>query len=171
MTAPSWALKWVGLRRIACAITIVIAAVAILAPGSQTAVAKKKRKTVSCTIQLQTQSFPSASAPGEDFGFVDCSGPFGNGLQYDTFTLMPATPTTGTAELKFKAYFDTGTVSGVWRADYEFTSATEGTFVQKVSWTGGTGAFKHVKGTGTGTGHQSGNRGTITQTVTVTGLK
>jgi hypothetical protein len=170
MAAPSWVPKWVGLRTIACAIAIMIAAVAILASGSQTAAAKKRKKTVSCTIHLLTQSFPTASAPGEDFGFVDCSGPFGSGVQHDTFTLTPETATTGTAELKFKAYFDDGTVSGVWRADYEFTSGTEGTFVQKVFWTRGTGAFKHVRGTGSGVGQQSGNRGTITQSVTVTGL-
>jgi len=169
MATPSWASKRVGLGAIVCGIAVL--AVGLLAPGAPTAAAKKKKgRTVSCTIHLQTQSFPTASAPGEDFGFVDCSGPFGSGVQYDTFTLMPETATTGTAELKFKAFFDTGTVSGVWNADYEFTSETEGTFVQTVTWTGGTGAFKHVKGTGTGIGRQRGNRGTITQEVTVTGL-
>jgi hypothetical protein len=156
-------------KLIACAIAI-LAAGLVTAGGPPAAAKKKKTRTVTCTIHLQTQSFPTASAPGEDFGFVDCSGPFGSGVQYDTFTLMPETATTGTAELRFKAYFDEGTVSGVWHADYEFTSETEGTFDQTVEWTRGTGAFKHVKGTGTGTGQQSGNRGTITQTVTVTGL-
>ena len=166
MATPGWASKRVGLGAIACAITLL--AVAILASDAPTAAAKNKL-TVSCTIELRTQSFPTASAPGEDFGFVSCSGPFGSGVQHDTFTLMPETATTGTAELRFKAYFDEGTVSGVWRADYEFTSATEATFTQTVTWTGGTGDFKHVTGTGTGVGHQSGNLGTITQTVRVTG--
>jgi hypothetical protein len=165
--APSWFSKKVGLRAIACAITIV--GVGISVPGAPTAAAKKKR-TVSCTFHLRTQSFPTATAPGEDFGFVDCSGPFGSGVQYDTFTLTPETATTGTAELKFKAYFDQGTVSGVWNATYEFTSATEGTFEQTVTWTHGTGKFKHVRGSGTGTGTQSGNDGTVTQEVRVTGV-
>ena len=163
-----WASKRVGRRAVVCAVAIAtVGAVAVGAPAA----GAKKQRTVSWTIHLLTQSFPTASAPGEDFGFVDCSGPFGSGVQHDTFTLTPATATTGTAELRFKAYFDRGTVSGVWNATYEFTSATEGTFVQTVTWTGGTGAFKHVRGTGSGTGAQSGNQGTITQTVAVTGLR
>ena len=155
-------------KAIACAITIT--AVGILAPNANTSATKKK--TITCTFNLSTQSFPTATAPGEDFGKVRCSSPFGNGLQYDTFTLMPAAadPTTGKAELRFKAYFNTGTVSGVWRADYKFTSQTMGTFVQKVSWTKGTGRFRNVRGTGTGTGTQDGNKGTVKQTIKVTGL-
>jgi hypothetical protein len=157
--------------RITCSATAAgacLAAALILAPGAQTAAPKKK--TITCNMRLQTQSFPTASAPGEDFGHVRCSGPFGRGVQYDTFTLTPMTPTTGTAELKFKAYFNTGTISGVWRADYVFTSETMGTFVQRVSWTKGTGAFRRVRGTGTGMGTQDGMRGTVDQRIRVTGL-
>ncbi len=155
-------------RAIACAITLTT--VGILAPAAQTASTSKKKKTITCEMRLVTQSFPTASAPGEDYGKIRCTAPFGSGLQYDTFTLTPKTSTTGTAELKFKAYFNTGTVSGVWNADYVFQSETKGTFVQKVKWTKGTGAFKRVRGTGTGTGQQDGMRGTIKQRVTVTGL-
>jgi hypothetical protein len=157
-------------KAIAWAITIT--AVAILGPGSGMAGAKEKKKTetVKCHISLIRQSSPTASAPGEDFGFVTCSGPFGEGVQHDTFTLMPKTSSTGTATLKFKAYFDSGTVSGEWDATYVFTSATTGTFAQKVKWTSGTGAFKHVRGTGSGTGTQNGARSTVTQTIKVTGL-
>ncbi|MEA2217674.1 MAG: hypothetical protein QOJ35_300 [Solirubrobacteraceae bacterium] len=156
------------MRAIACAITVTAAAGGALAPVAQTAVPKKK--TVTCHFNVFIQSFPTATAPGLNFSVVRCSGPFGRGVQRDTFTLAPKTPTTGTAVLTFKAYFDTGTVSGVWRADYEFTSATSGTFKQKVTWSGGTGAFKHVRGTGSGTGLETGMRGTVDQRIAVTGL-
>jgi hypothetical protein len=160
-------------RKRAIAWAITITAVAILGPGSGMAGAKernRKTETVKCHISLIRQSSPTASTPGEDFGFVTCSGPFGEGVQHDTFTLMPRTSTTGTATLKFKAYFDSGTVSGEWDATYVFTSASTGTFAQKVKWTSGTGAFKHVKGTGSGTGTQNGARSTVTQTIKVTGI-
>jgi hypothetical protein len=156
-------------RTVACAITVV--AVGLLAPGADGHVHKAKHsKSVTCDMNIRIQSFPTASAPGEDFGFVDCSGPFGRGVQYDTFTLTPKTSTTGTAELRFKAYFDNGTVSGVWNATYQFTSATTGVFDQTVTWTSGTGDFKHVRATGSGTGAQDGMIGTVHQRVSVTGI-
>jgi hypothetical protein len=107
--------------------------------------------------------------PGQDFGLVECSKPFGHGVQYDTFRLMPKTSTTGTAVLRFKAYFNTGTVSGVWRATYRYTSSTMGIFKQHVTWDRGTGAFAHVRATGTSHGVQSGTHGTIDQVLKVTG--
>lgn len=139
--------------------------------ASQSAAKPTKTKKVTCHIMLIQQHAPSASAPGEDFGIVNCSGPFGKGVQHDTFTLMPKTQTSGNALLKFKAFFDTGTVSGVWRATYQFISATTATFTQrKVEWTRGTGAFKNVKGTGSGTGLLNGNLGTITQTLSISSI-
>jgi hypothetical protein len=150
---------------------ITAAAVGIAAPVARTAVAAPQgAKTVHCRIHDFIQNFPSASRPGETFSLLRCSGPFGRGVQHATFTTTPKTATTGKAVLKFKAYFDTGSVSGVWRADYKFTSRTMGTFHQKVSWTGGTGAFKHIKATGTGTGIQNGMQGIVTQRLTVTGV-
>lgn len=124
---------------------------------------------ISCHVDLFIQHYPTASAPGQDFGLVKCSKPFGQGLQYDTFRLMPKTPTTGTAVLRFKAYFNTGTVSGVWRATYRYTSSTMGIFKQKVTWVRGTGVFKNVRATGTSHGVQSGSHGKIDQVLFVTG--
>ena len=162
------------MRSRAIAVATTIAAVAVLGTGAQAVMAKpakaKRTATITCNLRLLIQSFPTASAPGEDFGTVSCSGPFGDGIQYDTFTLNPETPTTGTAELRFKAYFDRGTVSGIWRADYEFTGPTTAIFEQRIEWTGGTGKFKHVRGTGTGTGVQEGLIGTVTQTLQLTGI-
>lgn len=157
------------IRAIAIAISVAAATVGLCA---QAGIAKppKNTLTITCNERLLIQSFPTQSAPGEDFGTVSCSGPFGDGIQYDTFTLSPKTSTTGTAELRFKAYFDLGTVSGVWRATYEFTSPTTAIFDQSVEWAGGTGRYKHVRGTGAGTGVLNGNVGTITQRINVTGI-
>lgn len=83
--------------------------------------------------------------------------------------MTPKTSTTGTAVLKFKAYFDTGTVSGVWHATYRYTNAKTAVFKQKVNWIRGTAAFKHVRATGTGIGVQRGFLGEINQILTITG--
>ena len=145
---------------------------AVLAVAAVPAVAASKSTLkVTCHIVNFQQALPSASGPGVDFGFVNCSGPFGKGVQYDTFTLSPKTPTSGNAELKFKDYFSTGTVSGVWKANYQFTSMTTATFNQKtVLWTKGTGAFKGVKAVGSGTGMLSGTTGHVKQTLSLSKL-
>jgi hypothetical protein len=150
--------------------TVAIAGALLLQGGSGAAGASAKSKKITCHINLTILHFPTKVGPGEDFGFANCSQPLGRGVQYDTFTITPKTSTTGTAILKFKAYFDTGTVTGVWRATYKYTSKTRGVFKQKVTWTHGTGAFKNVRATGNSQGVQNGNHGTIDQTVNVTGL-
>ena len=149
---------------------LVLASVFVSAAGVGTASGRgTQTEKVSCHINLFLQHRPTASAPGLDFGLVKCSKPFGRGVQYDTFKLMPKTSTAGNAVLRFKAYFDTGTVSGVWQATYRFTSSRRVLFKQKVTWSRGTGAFKNVRATGTSHGVQNGTRGTIDQVLTVTG--
>ena len=155
-------------RATASAITAAAVGIAVSIAPSAVA-APRGAKTVTCRIHDFIQNFPSTSVPGETFSLLRCSGPFGRGVQHATFTTTPKTSTTGKAVLKFKAYFDQGSVSGVWRADYKFTSRTMGTFHQRVSWTGGTGAFMHVKATGTGKGIQNGMQGIVTQRLKVTG--
>jgi hypothetical protein len=123
-----------------------------------------------CHVEDHIQKFPTASAPGTVFSFVRCPAPLGHGIQHATFRLTPKTSTTGTAVLRFKAYFDTGTVSGVWRATYRYKNAQTAVFKQKVHWTSGTGAFTHVRATGTGVGLQRGYIGEINQVLIVTGL-
>ena len=149
---------------------LVLASVFVFAAAVATAGATGAHtQKVSCHIDLFIQHYPTASAPGQDFGLVKCSKPFGRGVQYDTFRLVPKTSTTGTAVLRFKAYFNTGTVSGVWRATYRYTSSTMGIFKQRVIWSRGTGAFDHARASGTSHGVQRGTHGTIDQVLTVTG--
>jgi hypothetical protein len=151
---------------------VLLSAVAIATPAAAEAgVSGSGTKRIKCHVESHIQTFPTVSSVGTDFSFVSCPAPFGRGLQYSTIRMTPKTPTTGMAVLKFKAFFDDGSVSGVWRATYRFTNATTGLFKQKeVSWTSGTGAFKHVRATGTGSGVLRGTLGEINQVLTVTGI-
>jgi hypothetical protein len=145
------------------------AAVAMSASAGAAGARGSGTKSIKCHVEDHIQKFPTASSPGTVFSFVRCPAPFGHGIQHATFTLTPKTTTTGTAVLRFKAYFNTGTVSGVWRATYRYTNATTARFNQHVHWTSGTGAFKQVRATGTGVGVQRGFLGEINQALTVTG--
>src|SRR5262249_35824032 len=127
-------------------------------------------KKFKCHVEDHIQKFPTATSPGTVFSFVRCPAPLGHGIQHATFRLTPKTSTTGTAVLRFKAYFDTGTGSGVWRATYRYTSPQTALFKQKVQWTSGTGAFTHIRATGSGVGLQRGFIGEINQVLVVTGL-
>jgi hypothetical protein len=158
-----------GMKAICCAAllsAVVISTSDAAAVGADASATKK----VKCHIEDHIQRFPTASSPGTVFSFVRCPAPLGHGLQHATFRLTPKTSTTGKAVLKFKAYFDNGTISGVWHATYRYTNAKTAVFNQKVDWKRGTGAFKGVRATGTGIGKQRGFLGEINQVLTVTGL-
>lgn len=149
---------------IACA----VAATAVCTVAAGSAIAKSKGQKVTCQLTAFILRPSTASAPGEIFGFVTCSGPFGKGVEYDTYTLSPKTSTTGTIVRKFKEYFNNGTVSGMSKATYQFTSSTTAIVNQKkVEWTSGTGAFKGIKAAGTGTGRMNATSGTVKQTIYV----
>lgn len=150
---------------------LVLFAAAVIATSAGAAAANRSGTTnIKCHVEDHIQKFPTASSPGTVFSFVRCPAPFGRGIQHATFRLTPKTSTTGTAVLRFKAYFDTGTVSGVWRATYRYTNPTTAVFKQRVNWTRGTAAFKQVRATGTGLGMQHGSLGEINQVLVVTGL-
>jgi hypothetical protein len=150
--------------------TVVLSTVAISVHTAAAAGANRSgTKEIKCHVVSRIQMSPTKSSPGTSFDFVSCSAPFGRGLQYSRFRLTPKTSTTGTAVLHFIAFFDTGTVSGVWRASYRFTNPTTGLFKQEVTWASGTGALAHVRATGTGSGVLRGSLGQIHQVLRVTG--
>ncbi|HET6869688.1 MAG TPA: hypothetical protein VFH80_27490 [Solirubrobacteraceae bacterium] len=150
---------------------VVLFATAVIAMSGGAAGAHGSgRKNIKCHVEDHIQKFPTASSPGTVFSFVRCPAPLGHGIQHATFRLTPKSSTTGTAVLRFKAYFDTGTVSGVWHATYRYTNATTAVFKQHVNWTRGTGTFKQVSAVGTGIGVQRGFVGEINQVLTITGL-
>jgi hypothetical protein len=149
---------------------VLLAAVVMSTSAGVAGASGNGTKRMKCHVEDHIQKFPTSASPGTVFSFVRCPAPFGHGIQHATFRLSPKTSTSGTAVLRFKAYFDTGTVSGVWHATYRYTNATTAVFRQKVNWTHGTGAFKHVRVTGTGIGVQRGFLGEINQVLTITRL-
>jgi hypothetical protein len=154
-------------RRLACVVGTA-ASLALVAGAAAGGAQAAGGKTIKCRIELTALNFPTAAKPGVDYGMLSCPAPFGKGVQYDTFTFKPRTPKSGLATLVFRAYFDTGTVAGVWNASYG-PSGKENKFVQKIHWLSGTGAFANVRGTGNGIGFQTGNHSMATQTIEVSG--
>ncbi len=132
-------------------ITAALAATAALAVGPGTgAVAKSKKVTkVSCTIEAFQQGVPNPSAI--HFGFVSCPKPFGKGLHYNriTITKMPADGVAGAASGRFKNYYNRGTTRGTAALTIIPSSPMNITYTGTVTYTGGTGKFKRVKGSGT----------------------
>lgn len=149
---------------------VLLAALVISASAGAAGANGSGTEKLKCHVEDHIQKFPTASSPGTVFSFVRCPAPFGHGIQHAMFRLTPKTSTTGTAVLRFRAYFNTGTVSGVWRATYRYTDPKTAMFKQAVNWTSGTGAFRHVRATGAGFGLQRGFLGEINQVLTVTSL-
>jgi hypothetical protein len=151
---------------IACA----VAATAVCTVAAGPAIAKSRGQKVTCHSTNLVLRPATASAPGGIFGFVTCSGPFGKGVEYDTYTQSPKTSTTGTIVRKLKLYFNNGTVSGISKGTYQLTSPTTAIINQKVKWTSGTGVFKGIKAAGSGTARMNGANGMIKQTIFVSAI-
>jgi hypothetical protein len=134
--------------------TMALAATAALAigwAGPLGASAKTKRVThLSCALELFAQGPPQGTPPRTNsFGLVSCPRPFGDGLHYSTSTTTPTAPGQGTVAVSFKKYFDRGTIRGTVAGTFAATSPMNITNQGTVKVTGGTGAFRRVRGTGT----------------------
>lgn len=144
-------------RTIGTGAALVAAATLVVAVGSAGAKEAQNSgsaKRISCTVKLSKQRDPSATQTGIDFAQITCSKPFGFGAQYDEFKLAPTgNPPSGTGFMNFKAYFDGGRVNGRWEVTFKATTKPcDFNFKIKAKFTGGTGAFKNVRGTGSGGG-------------------
>jgi hypothetical protein len=153
-----------------------IAAAAVAGPAGA---GQAHQTKIKCTVHLAAQaSFPPPpNQQTTDFGQVTCNGPFGFGSRYDTFVDHPQSQTEGFANLKFKDYFDRGRIDGTWLVRYVATPHENGppdvNYTITVKFKGGTGAFKHARGSGTGTGHMTDftiPRATFEFTATLTGI-
>lgn len=127
-------------------ITTALMASAALAVGSGAGASAQTVMQVTCTLGLFAQGPPNPS--GIQFGLVECPAPFGNGVHYDTYTVMPTGPGHGTVAGSFKNYFDRGTRSGTFALTFAATSPTNIAYTGTVTYTGGTGRFKHLRGSG-----------------------
>ena len=135
-------------------ITTALAAIATLAMGSVGplgATAKSKRVAqLSCAFELYAQGPPQGVPPSANsFGLVSCPRAFGNGLHYGSATATSTGDGQGTVAVRFKKYFDRGTISGTVAGTFTAVSEMNITYQGAVTVTGGTERFKHVKGSGT----------------------
>jgi hypothetical protein len=117
--------------------------VAIAVSGAAAKSSRGKTK-VHCTATAYNVSYPQLS--GLALGVLKCSKPFGNGLQKATNTTS-VTGTTVNVTGAFTNYFANGTNRGTIKL-----TGTIGSGQISVSGplriTGGTGAYKHMKGSG-----------------------
>jgi hypothetical protein len=128
------------IRFASAALAATLAVTTATAAGARPA----RNAEATCTLQLQTLAPPGAS--GEDFGTVNCASAFGNGVQHDTLTVTPTSPTTATVSGPFKQYFDTGTIYGTVNLTASATPTGAVTYTGLAKISGGTGAYKHLRG-------------------------
>lgn len=116
-------------------------------PAAGVPTKSKKVTELTCTLQTSAQGMPNPTLI--QFGFANCPKPFGRGLHYSRVTVSPTGPGTGTATGTFKNFYDLGTTRGT--ASLSFSPSAPGTLTYKgtVTYEGGTGKFKHVRGSGT----------------------
>ena len=131
-------------------------AVCLLASIAGTAfAASSKSKTTKVSCSASTSIVPPAgdsavlppAAQGTEYGTANCGGGLGHGVQADSFDV----PADGDTVAKYTMYFATGNVHGT----YDLTPQSSSLNFLSTTWTGtikvtgGTGAWKGVKGTGT----------------------
>jgi hypothetical protein len=150
---------------------MVVAVVLASAAAATAGIAATAKSThVTCTYKL-TSLVPPTATKGDDFGFVRCGRPLGRGAHHDRFTNMPTLDTAGSSVGTFTDYFKTGTVHGRFKLTYAVAADGTATYTGTFRDTGGTGSFKHVKGSGKLTGTSpDGVHSTFRATGTLTGI-
>lgn len=101
---------------------------------------------LTCALALNAQGAPNPS--GIHLGFAKCPRPFGKGLHYNAYTVTPTGPGQGRIVATFKNYYNLGTARGRAALTFAATSPMNVTYTGTVTYTGGTGKFRHVRGTG-----------------------
>ncbi len=144
-----------------CGVALVLATL-VLAGAAH---ASRPQQTV-CT--LKTFDLTPTAIRGEDFGVLKCPRSLGAGVQHNTSILTPTSATTGTFKGASTLYFSRGTVRSRFTLRYTI-SASRITFSGTAKVTGGTAAFKGIKGSAklTGTSRDGGTHSTITERIRV----
>ena len=139
------------MRRPSIILTAVIAAGTLTLVVAGGAPAKSERRTtLDCSLSIFAQGPPQGTPPsGIQFGFAECPRPFGRGLHYSAYTVTPSGPGRGTIAGTFKNAYNRGTAGGTFTLMFSATSPTNITYAGTVTYTRGTGAFSHVRGSGT----------------------
>jgi len=159
---------------------------ALVLAGAMTAAlpaaAPAKTRKITCKLDLFA-TIPQPAPTAANFGTSSCGKPFGFGVQKDSSTVTRSSLTTGVFEGPFKMFFDTGTIKGTFKIAFETTlappvpPATLPTiagvvYTGTVAVTGGTGAWRRIRGTGTVTGTSpDAKRTSLTETLTLRGFR
>lgn len=133
-----------SLRAGAIAIAGVLAIGVPVVGATASTAATSSGATITCTFQNYNPT-PTQSS-GVTFASISCPEPFGPGVQAGTYSAT-VNATTGAVmeEGTYTNWYAAGTTYGT----FSQTSATATTFKGTFTDTGGTGAFKGIKGTGT----------------------
>jgi hypothetical protein len=146
------------------------------------AAAPAKTRKITCKLDLFA-TIPQPAPTAANFGTSSCGKPFGFGVQKDSSTVTRSSLTTGLFEGPFKMFFDTGTIKGTFKIAFVTTlappvpPATLPTiagvvYTGTVAVTGGTGAWRRIRGTGTVTGTSpDAKRTSLTETLTLRGFR
>ena len=118
--------------------------VAALGAAAVAAKSSAKKMHVSCTATAYGVDYPKLS--GVAFGDVNCTKPFGVGVQRARNTTTIAGSTANVSG-SFKNFFDDGTNYGTVKMSGP-VSAGAITVRGSVTTIGGTGAYKHISGKG-----------------------
>ena len=120
--------------------------VLVIALSAASVAAKSSAKTrrLSCTATAYNVDFPQLS--GLAFGQLHCSKPFGTGVQR-AHNKASVAGSTEKVTGSFKNFFDDGTTSGTLKLSGPIGSGAI-TVTGSVTVTGGTGVYKHMRGTG-----------------------
>jgi hypothetical protein len=123
-------------------------------------------KTSTCT--LKTADVAPTAINDEDFGTLECSRPFGTGVQHNTATQSPTSLTTGTLKGESRLFFKTGTVCATFSMHYTISGSSIA-YAGTAKVTGGTGTYKGISGSAklTGSSADGGTHGTTTEKITV----
>lgn len=130
--------------RILTATAVAAATVMSVTAGSAPAA---KARSVTCTFNITVQP-PPTPPTGTHFGLIRCNG-LGSGVHYNTFVATPTSATTGTIDVRFRNYFDTGSNRGIVKGTYTAASATDIAYTGTLRWTRTTGSLVNHSATGT----------------------
>jgi hypothetical protein len=169
-------LRGAGLKSLAA----LIAASAIVALPASAAQAKTRR--ITCKLDLFA-TIPQPAPSAANFGTTKCGRPFGSGVQKDSSTVTRTSLTTGVFTGPFKMFFDTGTIKGTFKISFVTTLGlpippstayriTGVSYTGTLKVTGGTGAWRRLRGTGTIVGTSpDAKRTALTERLTLRGFR
>ncbi len=128
----------------------VIAIAGALAGGVAAGTAATRATPTRIKCKWTSYNPSPTQASGFVIGFIKCPQPLGHGVISATYS-STFNPTTGagTANGKWTKWLLNGTAHGHYSQTFQFTSNTNATYQSTLVWTGGTGAYTGVKGTGT----------------------